>query len=159
MTIDQSTSYLLSQKYLKSLFLNNFKVILIILIIWFQKRLQYAAFSLEGYRRTFRIENKEPNYSIQEDITSGVPQGFILETLLFNIFLRDLFLEDENNYFVNYSDDTTSYFVSDSKVNVMRILYGLGEKLLTGFANNQMKSNHLLLSIQENPAFHQKALQ
>ena len=154
MTIDQSTSYLLSQKYLKSLFLNNFKVILIILIIWFQKRLQYAAFSLEGYRRTFRIENKEPNYSIQEDITSGVPQGFILETLLFNIFLRDLFLEDENNYFVNYSDDN-----SDNKVNVMRILYNLGEKLLTGFANNQMKSNHLLLSIQENPAFHQKALQ
>ena len=32
-----------------------------------------------------------------EDIISGVPEGSIFAPLLFDIFLRDLFLEDENN--------------------------------------------------------------
>ena len=50
----------------------------------------------------------ESSYSDWKDITSGVPQGSILELLLFNIFLCDLFLEDENNCFANYADDTTS---------------------------------------------------
>ena len=40
-------------------------------------------------------------YSDWEDIILGVPQGSKLGALSFNIFLRDLFLEDENNYFVN----------------------------------------------------------
>ena len=46
-----------------------------------------------------------------EDIISGVPQGSILGLLLFNIFLCDLFLDDENNYFANYADDTTPYSI------------------------------------------------
>ena len=49
--------------------------------------------------------------SDREDITSGVPQGSILVLLLFNIFLCDLFLEDENNYVESYAYDTTPYFV------------------------------------------------
>ena len=44
-------------------------------------------------------------YSDLEDTISGVPQGSIFGLLLLNIFLCDLFLEDENNYFVNYADD------------------------------------------------------
>ena len=51
------------------------------------------------------------SYSDREDITSGVPQGSILVLLLFNIFLCDLFLEDENNYVESYAYDTTPYFV------------------------------------------------
>ena len=50
-------------------------------------------------------------YSVWEDTISGVPQGSIVGSMLVNIFLYDLFLEDENNYFVNYAHDTTPYSV------------------------------------------------
>ena len=89
-------------------------------------------------------------YSDWEDIISGVPQSSILGPLLFNIFLCDLFLEDENNYFANYADDTTPYSVGSTKTEVLENLSGITKKLFTWFANNQMKANddkcHLLLS-------------
>ena len=89
-------------------------------------------------------------YSDRENITSGVPQGSILEPLLFNIFLCDLFVEYENNYFANYADDTNPYSVGSTTTEVSENLSGITEKLFTRFANNQMKANddkcHLLLS-------------
>ena len=54
-------------------------------------------------------------YSDWEDTISGVPQGSILGPLLSNIFLCDLFLEDKNNDFANYADDTTPYSVGSTK--------------------------------------------
>ena len=93
------------------------------------------------------------SYSDWEDITSGVPQGSILEPLLFNIFLCDLFLEDENNYFANYADDTTPYYFGSTTTEVLDNLSCLTKKLFSWFANNQMKANddkcHLILSSPE----------
>ena len=89
-------------------------------------------------------------YSDWENITSGVPQGSILGPLLFNIFLCDLFFEDENNYFANYAGDTTPYSVGSTTTEVLEHFSGITKKLFTWFANNQMKANddkcHLLLS-------------
>ena len=89
-------------------------------------------------------------YSDWKDTISGVPQGSMLGALLFNIFSCDLFLEDENNYFANYADDTTPYSVGSTKTEVLENLSGITKKLFTWFANNQMKANddkcHLLLS-------------
>ena len=59
---------------------------------------------LQNRKQRTKIES---SYSNWEDINSGVPQGSILEPPLFNIFLCDLFLEGENNYFANYADGTT----------------------------------------------------
>ena len=49
------------------------------------------------------------NFSSWERIISGVPEGSILGTLLFNIFLNDLSLFVGNSDLSNYADDNTLY--------------------------------------------------
>ena len=93
------------------------------------------------------------SYSTWENITSGVPQGFILEPLLgllLNIFLCNLFLEHEDCCFTNYADYTTPYVAANSAAEVIENLIIVTQKLFTWFSNNQRKVNHdkchLLLS-------------
>ena len=71
-------------------------------------------------------------YSLWEEIVSGVPQRSILDPLLFNIFVCDLFLSTESSYFINYTDDTTpcvigndNEVVSELKLLLKNYLFGL----------------------------------
>ena len=93
------------------------------------------------------------SYSLWEEIVSGVPQGSTLGPLLFNIFLCDLFLSLENNYFTNYADDTTPYVIGNNPDKVASELRDITEKLFTWFSQNEMKANlgkcHMLLSSTE----------
>ena len=70
--------------------------------------------------------------------------------LLFDIFLCDLFLTIEGNYFTNYADGTTPYVIGNNAKEVVSKLKAITQKLFTWFAQNKMKANlnkcHLLLS-------------
>ena len=70
--------------------------------------------------------------------------------LLFNIFLCDLFLTIEDNYFTNYANDTTPSVIGNDAEEVVSELKAITQKLFTGFAQNEMKANlnkcHLLLN-------------
>lgn len=76
-------------------------------------------------------------FSNSEDITSEVPQRFNSRLLLFNIFLCDLFLQDENNYFENFVDETTSYIVSSTATEVLENLSNLTTKLFPWFSTKR----------------------
>ena len=105
---------------------------------------------LQNRKQRTKIESSHSDW---EDITSGVPQGSILGPLLFNIFLCDLFFEDENNYFANYADDTTP---SAQQRKFLENLSCLTKKLFSWFASNQIISNddkcHLVLGSPEEDA-------
>ena len=68
---------------------------------------------------------------------------------MYNTFLCDLYLEDKNNYFANYADDTTPYFVGSISENLSFLTKGL----FSWFTNNQLIANddkcHLILSSPE----------
>ena len=76
------------------------------------------------------------------ELLAGVLQGFILGSLLFNIFLCDLFMRIEDNFFTNYTSDTTLYIVRDNNEEVFDELTNITQKLFTFFPDNQIKTNH-----------------
>ena len=57
-------------------------------------------------------------YSSWKDIIYGIPQGSILGSLLFKIYLYDLFYFLEDLDIASYADDTTIYTVSEKKKRV-----------------------------------------
>lgn len=49
------------------------------------------------------------SFSNWENFLTGAPQGSILGPLLFNIYMRDLFLLMTESNIAHYTDDTTLY--------------------------------------------------
>ena len=94
---------------------------------------------MDYHQNRNQITKIESSYSDWEDITSGVPQGSILGPVLFNIFLCDLFLENENNYFASYADDTTPYFVGSKTAEILENLSCLTKINFSWFTNNESK--------------------
>ena len=56
------------------------------------------------------------------DIEYGVPQGSILDPLLFNIHLCDLFYFLDDLDIVSYADDTTLYTVRKNEESVINAI-------------------------------------
>ena len=87
-------------------------------------------------------------YCSSYDILAGVPQGSILEPLLFNIILSELFLFFDYVDIANYADNTSYICKLDSDI-IAKNLENVSAKLLIWFTNNRMKANpdkyHFLL--------------
>ena len=74
-------------------------------------------------------------YSSWEDILFGVPQGFILDPILFNIFLSDLFLIIDDVDIANYAEDSTIYKEHENIDELIKSLQNAIAKLLKWFSH------------------------
>ena len=90
-------------------------------------------------------------FSNWTNILLGVAQGSILASLIFTVFLYDLFLFKPNIDLVSYADDSTPFAMGgSSELEVINEIKSVVESLTLWFGNNFTKVNpdkfHLLLS-------------
>ena len=76
-----------------------------------------------------------------EEIISKFPQDFVLESILFNAFICDLFSVVSNIDFESYADDNVLYVIRENTKEVIEALKNSFEELMQWFSNNQMKAN------------------
>ena len=97
---------------------------------------------VHGYLKNCMQRTKvNSEHSSWEKIMFGVPQGSILWSLLFNIFLCDLFLNMENIDIASYADDNPPYTTGNSIEEVIQKLKNAAKTFFTWFNDNQMKAN------------------
>ena len=114
------------------------------------KSIRYIYDYLSNREQRVRIKT---SYSEWTDIKYGVPQGSILGPLLFNVYLRDLFLFTEDYEMINYADDNTPYVCEGDMNKIILTLEGSASKLFLWISQNYLKANpdksHLLLRNNE----------
>ena len=74
------------------------------------------------------------------EIVLGVPQRSILDPLLCNVFLADLFLIVNNMDIANYADGNTPYATVNDINSLIVSLEEASKSLFTWFGNNLIKS-------------------
>ena len=106
---------------------------------------------LKGRKQRTKINSSDSTF---KEILFGVPQGSILGTLLFNIYICDLYLENCDIDIANYADDNTPYVCSSDIDFVIFKLQINTERIFGWFYNNNLISNakksHLIVSTKNN---------
>jgi hypothetical protein len=74
-------------------------------------------------------------------VYKGVPQGSILELILFKIFINDIFYSVDFSNIYNYADDNTLSYADYDLNNVISKLESDSKKMLDWFANKLMQAN------------------
>ena len=97
-----------------------------------------STFLFKKRRQRVKINN---TYSSWSEIIFVVPQGSILDPLLFNIFLCDLFFFVPDIGIANYADDNIPHATSKHLETVLKDLDQRSDTLLKWFTENLFKVN------------------
>ena len=75
------------------------------------------------------------------EICRGITQGSILEPLLFNIFINDIFFSVEKPKICNFADDNTVYSCGKDLAKIKEDLICTMKNVLKWFMLNSLKAN------------------
>ena len=105
---------------------------------------------LSNRKQRIKIEN---TYSTWLDIISGIPQGSVLGSLLFNVSSADLFFTVNDVSITSYADDNTSSMIADNVDDLITSFEQASSGFFEWFKNNLLRSNagkcHLLVSTND----------
>ena len=96
-----------------------------------------SAFPLKNQKQNFRISNI---FSALQNILLGVPQGFILGPILFNIqfsILNDLFLYIKKSDLHNFAEDNTITATCNSLTGLLKTLEQESKSTVSWFKKKQ----------------------
>ena len=98
-------------------------------------------------------------FSDRTNILKGIPRGFILSPLLFNVFINDLFFFSAKCEICNFADDNNLHFCGINLNNISSNLIQNMENVYKWFVYNSMKANLInanLLSSETHSHIHWK---
>ena len=93
---------------------------------------------LTGRKQQIKLQGVVSAWQI---LQNGVPQGSIMGTLLFNIFINDIFYFIEHGTLYNYADDNTLSYADQDYNTLINVLETESSILIEWFNFNCMQAN------------------
>ena len=93
---------------------------------------------LKNWKQNVKINNI---FSEFQNILSGVPQGSMVGSILFRIFLNDLFFCIKKSNLHNLADDYTKAATCNTLAGLLKTLEGESESVVSWFKQNEIIVN------------------